>query len=75
MPAVQSREPVNVRVTGVGAFVPDQAISNEQIARAIPGWSAERIAEKLCIQERRFLWELDADAGRTLPPEGLAAPR
>ena len=71
MPAVQSREPVNVRVTGVGAFVPDQAISNEQIARAIPGWSAERIAEKLCIQERRFLWELDADAGRTLPPEGL----
>jgi 3-oxoacyl-[acyl-carrier-protein] synthase III len=67
----RSSEPVSVRVTGVGAFVPDQVVSNEQIARAIPGWSAERIGEKLCIQERRFLWELDADAGRTLPPEGL----
>ena len=66
----QSRDPVRVRVVGAGAFVPEQAISNEEIARAIPGWSPERIAEKLFIQERRFLWELDADAGRTLPPEG-----
>lgn len=70
MPSQQHREPVNVRVTGVGAFVPEQAVSNEAIARAIPGWSADRIGEKLFIQERRFLWELDADAGRTLPPEG-----
>ena len=63
-------KPVSVRVTGVGAFVPEQRVTNEQIARAIPGWSAERIGEKLFIEERRFLWELDADAGRTLPPEG-----
>ena len=60
-----------MRVTGVGSFVPEQVVSNEQIARAIPGWSAERIAEKLFIHERRFLWELDADNGRTIPPEGL----
>ena len=71
MPPAQSRSPVRVRVTGVGSFVPEQVVSNEQIARAIPGWSAERIAEKLFIQERRFLWELDADNGCTLPPEGL----
>jgi len=70
MPREQSRDPVRVRVAGAGAFVPEQAVTNEQIARAIPGWSAERIAEKLFIEERRFLWELDADAGRTLPPEG-----
>lgn len=66
----REQSPVRVRVAGAGAFVPPQAVTNEQIARAIPGWSAERIAEKLFIEERRFLWELDADAGRTLPPEG-----
>src|SRR5918997_1669845 len=71
MPREQSRDPVRVRVVGAGAFVPEQAVSNEEIARAIPGWSAERIAEKLFIEERRFLWELDADVVVTCTPDRL----
>lgn len=56
------------RFVGVGSFVPRHAVSNERIARAIPGWTAERIEEKTGIRERRFLWDFDEKTGRAVPP-------
>ena len=64
----------NARVIGVGHFVPQRVVSNERIARAIPGWSAEKILEKTGIRERRFLWDFDTEKGVAIPPpedEGL----
>ncbi|HYO59480.1 3-oxoacyl-ACP synthase III family protein [Archangium sp.] len=58
-----------VRVAGVGAFVPSRSISNERIAAAFPGWSAERILEKTGIRERRYLWDIDARGQAIAPPE------
>jgi 3-oxoacyl-(acyl-carrier-protein) synthase III len=63
-----------VRVIGAGAYVPPRAIDNAHITSAIPGWSAERVAEKTQIRERRFLWELDRETGVAIcPPEGEPA--
>ena len=59
---------MHAHVAGAGSFVPKRVISNEKIARAIPGWSAEKIEEKTGIRERRFLWDFDAETGRSLPP-------
>ena len=58
----------NVCVVGAGAFVPSRVVSNERIARAIPGWPAARIEEKVGIRERRFLWDIDEATGRAIPP-------
>jgi len=67
----------SVRLVGAGSFLPRRVVSNERIASAIPGWSAERIASRTGIQERRFLWDFDALLGRALaPPVGVpGAPR
>lgn len=65
---------VNARVIGAGHFVPKRVISNERIAKAIPGWEPERILEKTGIRERRFLWDFDTETGIAIPPpedEGL----
>src|SRR3954469_15894137 len=60
-----------VKVVGVGDFTPAQVVSNETMARAIPGWSADLIREKTGILERRFLCEVDSERGRsTRPPSG-----
>ncbi len=59
---------VSVRVVGVGAFVPTRSITTDRVARAIPGWPAERIVEKTGITERRFLWDFDEKSGRAVPP-------
>ena len=59
---------VRVRFRGVGSFVPRRTVSNEKITRAVPGWSPERIEEKVGIKERRFLWDFDAERGVALPP-------
>jgi 3-oxoacyl-[acyl-carrier-protein] synthase-3 len=56
------------RITGVGSFVPARSISNARIAKAIPGWPAERIEEKLGIRERRFLWDFDTETGKAIAP-------
>ena len=56
-----------VRFAGAGAFVPTRTISNERIAKAFPGWSAERIFEKTGILERRYLWDIDSQ-GKAIPP-------
>ncbi len=53
---------------GVGDFTPAQVVSNETMARAIPGWSADLIREKTGIRERRFLCEVDAERGRAVRP-------
>ena len=58
----------NVRFVGVGSFVPKRSISTERIAKAIPGWTAERIVEKTGVKERRFLWDFDDKTGNALPP-------
>ena len=60
-----------VRFMGVGSFVPSRVISNDRIAAAIPGWSPERIEEKLGIHERRFLWDFDTERGKAIPPPDL----
>ena len=58
----------SVRLVGSGAFLPRRVISNERLVQAIPGWSAERIASRTGIQERRYLWDFDTESGRALPP-------
>jgi 3-oxoacyl-[acyl-carrier-protein] synthase III len=58
-----------IRIAGAGAFVPSRVITNERIARAFPGWSAERILEKTGIVERRYLWELSEEGQAVAPPE------
>lgn len=58
----------HARLIGAGHFVPTRIISNERIVRAIPGWTAERIAEKTGILERRFLWDFDNETGVSIPP-------
>jgi len=55
-----------VRIIGVGDSTPSHLISNEQIARTIPGWSADVIREKTGILERRFLCALDEEHGRAV---------
>ena len=63
----------SVRVVGVGAFVPTRAIPTDRVARAIPGWPAERIIEKTGITERRFLWDFDEKSGCAVPPPADAS--
>src|SRR4051812_34660285 len=58
----------SVTVVGVGDFTPDQIISNETIARAIPGWSPELIRERTGIVERRFLCGVDTETGTAGAP-------
>lgn len=66
----------SVRVVGAGAYVPPHVVDNASIAQAIPAWPAEWIEEKTSIRERRFLWELDAEAGVVIaPPATSTEPR
>jgi len=63
-----------VTIAGAGGYVPPRVVDNERLVRAIPGWSAERIAEKTGICERRYLWDFDEATGRTIPPEVIEDP-
>ncbi len=65
---------LHVRIIGSGSYVPDRVVTNDRIARAIPGWTAERISDRTGIVERRFLWDFDEDAGRAIPPPPEASP-
>lgn len=58
------------RILGAGSFLPDRVVTNERIVQAIPGWTAERVAQKTGILERRFLWDFDQEAGRAIVPNG-----
>ncbi|HYV44072.1 MAG TPA: 3-oxoacyl-[acyl-carrier-protein] synthase III C-terminal domain-containing protein [Myxococcaceae bacterium] len=59
---------MSASIIGAGAFIPRRVVSNERIARALPGWSADAIFARTGIKERRFLWEFDPERGRALPP-------
>jgi len=62
------------RIVGAGAYLPTHVVTSRQIAQAIPGWSAEKIEEKTGIVERRYLWPIDVERGRCVPPPtGTAA--
>jgi 3-oxoacyl-(acyl-carrier-protein) synthase III len=64
-----------VRIVGAGGYVPPHTVSANDMARAIPGWTAEQIVEKTGIVERRFLWPLDVEQGRAVPaPENTEQP-
>ncbi len=63
-----------VRYVGAGEYVPPCIVTNESIARAIPGWEPSRIEARTGIVERRFLWEIDEERGRTIPPPASAGP-
>lgn len=63
-----------VRVVGSGAYVPERVVRNDRITRAIPGWSAERLSDRTGIEERRFLWDFDEEAGRAIPPAAGTSP-
>ncbi len=58
----------SVRVVGAGGFVPQRVITNERLATAIPGWTADRIVERTGIEERRYLWDFDEHRGKAIPP-------
>mgnify|MGYP001419396913 CR=1 FL=1 len=60
------RAGVAVRIVGAGAYVPEHVVTAKAIASAIPGWTADRIVEKTGIVERRYLWPLDVEQGRTV---------
>jgi 3-oxoacyl-[acyl-carrier-protein] synthase III len=68
------REGIAVRIVGAGAYVPAHVVTAKAIASAIPGWPPERIIERTGIVERRYLWPLDVERGRTVrapePAEG-----
>ncbi len=63
----QPRSEVAVRIVGAGGYVPPHAITASDMARAIPGWTAEQIVAKTGIVERRFLWQLDVERGCSVP--------
>jgi 3-oxoacyl-[acyl-carrier-protein] synthase III len=62
----------SVRIIGAGGYVPPHKVTASDIARAFPGWTADQIVEKTGIVERRFLWRLDPEHGRAVPPTGGA---
>jgi 3-oxoacyl-[acyl-carrier-protein] synthase III len=68
---------LTTRIIGAGSFVPERVIDNERVAAAIPGWTAEKIARKTGIRERRFLWDFDDRTGRVIvpPDDGSTWPR
>jgi 3-oxoacyl-[acyl-carrier-protein] synthase III len=67
----------SVRIVGAGGFVPRRVVKNDRLARAIPGWTPERITERTGIEERRYLWDFDEKVGKAIPPpdDGTTRPR
>lgn len=61
-----------VRIVGAGSYVPPHTVTASEMARAIPGWTAEQIVERTGIVERRFLWPLDIEQGRCVPMDDAA---
>jgi 3-oxoacyl-[acyl-carrier-protein] synthase III len=59
---------IATRILGAGSFLPDRVVTNQRIVGAIPGWSADRVAQKTGILERRFLWDFDEFDGRAIVP-------
>jgi 3-oxoacyl-(acyl-carrier-protein) synthase III len=72
--AWKPRSDLAVRIVGAGSYVPPNAVSASEMARTIPGWTAEQIVEKTGIVERRFLWPLDVERGCAVPSSNGKAP-
>lgn len=49
-----SRVGVAARIAGVATHLPDQILSNEDLATAFPSWPADKILQKTGIRERRI---------------------
>jgi 3-oxoacyl-[acyl-carrier-protein] synthase III len=64
------RAGLSVRIVGAGAYLPPHVVTAEAVAKAIPGWTADKIIEKTGIVERRYLWPLDVERGRAVPTTG-----
>jgi 3-oxoacyl-[acyl-carrier-protein] synthase III len=73
--SILPRSPYTVRVVGAGAFVPAQVVDNGRITRAIPAWEPSWIERKTSIRERRFLWDIDEEAGVTVAPAAAGGPQ
>lgn len=54
MPPPSFRPVTPARLVGVGTHVPERVLTNEELAKAFPDWSAEKILEKTGIRERRI---------------------
>lgn len=63
-----------VRIAGVGGYVPPTVVTNERLVKVVPGWTPERIDEKIGIRERRHVYDFDEVTGRSLRPEVIADP-
>jgi 3-oxoacyl-(acyl-carrier-protein) synthase III len=61
--------PRSVRIAGAGSYVPPRVVETARMVEAIPGWSAEWIEEKTGMRERRFLWDVDTEAGVAVVPK------
>lgn len=59
---------VPARIAAIATHVPETILSNQELAAAYTGWSADKIAEKTGILERRI-----AAPGETATDLGLAA--
>lgn len=56
----------NVRIAGVGSFLPPYYTTTEEVAQALPGtWPADVVAQKIGVKSRYFLHELDVERGKT----------
>ena len=67
---------ISTRIVAAGAFLPDRAVTNDRLVKAIPGWQPDKIALKTGIVERRFLWDFDDETGRAIVPhDGSVWPR
>lgn len=61
---------VRARIAAIATHLPDRILGNDQLAQDYPGWSADKIADKTGILERRIAAE-----GETALDLGLAAAR
>ncbi|WP_037487761.1 ketoacyl-ACP synthase III [Sphingomonas phyllosphaerae] len=54
LPLARSRHDVPACIACVATHVPDEVLSNEQLAAEFSGWTADKIFEKTGIRERRI---------------------
>ncbi len=67
-------------ICGIAYYLPEQVLTNEQLASEFPGWSAQKIEEKTGIRERHIAGEtecasdLATAAGLELFSKGISTP-
>jgi 3-oxoacyl-[acyl-carrier-protein] synthase-3 len=71
---------IKAAICGIAAYLPEQVLTNEQLASEYSGWSALKIQEKTGIQERHIASEtecasdLATAAAEKLFADGICAP-